>query len=179
MNGRIDGSGRACQRPRTSNGAKCFSCEGALAREIAFLKFLAINVALPEATPSPFGTATLRLAPSALAPLGLRSAAKCAPPLAQHLFLKSQYKINREIHLLRWAERACWTKWSVVFFQASLFGGAGFKSALCLRKLIFFLSIIIALGGAGLLDEVERSGTRRVQTARAWPRAAQLPELLF
>ena len=36
-------------------------------------------VALPEATPSPFGTATLRLAPSALAPLGLRSAAKCAP----------------------------------------------------------------------------------------------------
>ena len=28
-------------------------------------------------------------------------------------------------------------------------------------------------GGAGLLDEVERSGTRRVQTARAWPRAAQ------
>ena len=36
-------------------------------------------VALPEATPSPFGTAALRLAPSALAPLGLRSAAKCAP----------------------------------------------------------------------------------------------------
>ena len=31
----------------------------------------------------------------------------------------------------------------------------------------------VALGGAGLLDEVERSGTRRVQTARAWPRAAQ------
>ena len=27
--------------------------------------------------------------------------------------------------------------------------------------------------GARLLDEVERSGTRRVQTARAWPRAAQ------
>ncbi|MBQ7537261.1 MAG: hypothetical protein IJT14_04045 [Rickettsiales bacterium] len=25
------GSGRACQRPRTSNGAKCFSCAGALA----------------------------------------------------------------------------------------------------------------------------------------------------
>ena len=23
-------SGRACQRPRTSSGAKCFSCEGAL-----------------------------------------------------------------------------------------------------------------------------------------------------
>ena len=68
VNGRIDGSGRACQRPRTSSGAKCFSCEGALAREIAFLKFLAINVALPEASPSPFGTATLRLAPSALAP---------------------------------------------------------------------------------------------------------------
>jgi len=35
------GSGRACQRPRTSSGAKCFSCEGALAREIAFFKFLA------------------------------------------------------------------------------------------------------------------------------------------
>ena len=46
VNGRIDGSGRACQRPRTSSGAKCFSCEGALAREIAFFKFLAINVAL-------------------------------------------------------------------------------------------------------------------------------------
>ena len=40
VNGRINGSGRACQRPRTSNGAKCFSCEGALAREIAFFKFL-------------------------------------------------------------------------------------------------------------------------------------------
>ena len=33
--------------------------------------------------------------------------------------------------------------------------------------------MLVALGGAGLLDEVERSGTRRVQTARAWPRAAQ------
>ena len=42
MNGRIDGSGRACQRPRTSSGAKCFSCEGALAREIAFLKFFEV-----------------------------------------------------------------------------------------------------------------------------------------
>ena len=42
VNDRIDGSGRACQRPRTSSGAKCFSCAGALAREIAFLKFLAI-----------------------------------------------------------------------------------------------------------------------------------------
>ena len=31
----------------------------------------------------------------------------------------------------------------------------------------------VALGGAHLLDEVERSGARRVQTARAWPRAAQ------
>ena len=27
--------------------------------------------------------------------------------------------------------------------------------------------------GARLLDEVERSGARRLQTARAWPRAAQ------
>ena len=32
------GNGRACQRPRTSSVAKCFSCEGALAREIAFFK---------------------------------------------------------------------------------------------------------------------------------------------
>ena len=45
-------------------------------------------VALPEATPSPFGTATLRLAPSALAPLGLRSAAKCAPRRATNLVHK-------------------------------------------------------------------------------------------
>ena len=44
------------------------------------------RVALPEATPSPFGTATLRLAPSALAALGLRSAAKCAPLRATNLF---------------------------------------------------------------------------------------------
>ena len=36
-----------------------------------------------------------------------------------------------------------------------------------------FQVIYVAPGGAGLLDEVERSGTRRVQTARAWPRAAQ------
>jgi len=39
------GSGRARQRPRTSNGAKCFSCEGALAREMVFFKFLAIIIA--------------------------------------------------------------------------------------------------------------------------------------
>ena len=45
MNCRIDGSGRACQSPRTSSGAKCFSCEGALAGEIAFFKFLAIIIA--------------------------------------------------------------------------------------------------------------------------------------
>jgi len=31
----------------------------------------------------------------------------------------------------------------------------------------------VARRGAHLLDEVERSGTRRVQMARAWPRAAQ------
>ena len=43
--------------------------------------FFKTRVAPPEATPSPFGTATLRLAPSALATLGLRSAAKCAPRL--------------------------------------------------------------------------------------------------
>ena len=35
------------------------------------------------------------------------------------------------------------------------------------------LKVMLRAGGAGLLDEVERSGTRRVQTARAWPRAAQ------
>ena len=39
------GSGRACQRPSTSSGAKCFSCEGALVRDTAFFKFLAIIVA--------------------------------------------------------------------------------------------------------------------------------------
>ena len=37
------------------------------------------SVALPEASPSPFGTAALPLAPSALATLGLRSVAKRAP----------------------------------------------------------------------------------------------------
>ena len=47
-------------------------------------------VALPEATPLPFGTATLRLAPSALAPLGLRSAAKCAPRRATRSTTKYQ-----------------------------------------------------------------------------------------
>ena len=31
----------------------------------------------------------------------------------------------------------------------------------------------VAQRGARLLDEVERSGARRLQTARAWPRAAQ------
>ena len=41
VNGRIDGSGRACQRPRTSSSAKCFSCEGALARDLLIFKFLA------------------------------------------------------------------------------------------------------------------------------------------
>ena len=33
---------------------------------------------------------------------------------------------------------------------------------------------LVARRGARLLDEVERSGTRRLQTAMAWPRAAQL-----
>ena len=32
---------------------------------------------------------------------------------------------------------------------------------------------VVARRGARLLDEVERSGARRLQTARAWPRAAQ------
>ena len=31
----------------------------------------------------------------------------------------------------------------------------------------------VARRGARLLDEVERSGARRLQAARAWPRAAQ------
>ena len=39
VNGRIDGSGRACQRPRTSSVEKCFSCEGALAGGNSFFKF--------------------------------------------------------------------------------------------------------------------------------------------
>ncbi len=64
------GCGRACQRPRTSSGANCFSCEGALAKDpqiFNFLKFIQhifpkTRVALPEATPSPFGTTTLLLA---------------------------------------------------------------------------------------------------------------------
>ena len=33
------GSGRACQRPRTSSVAKCFSCEGALAKDPQIFKF--------------------------------------------------------------------------------------------------------------------------------------------
>ena len=48
--GRMDGSGRACQRPRTSSGAKCFSCEGALAQDPQIFKFLAIIVALGGAS---------------------------------------------------------------------------------------------------------------------------------
>ena len=42
VNGRIDGSGRACQRPRTSSDAKCFSCEGALARDQQIFKFFEV-----------------------------------------------------------------------------------------------------------------------------------------
>ena len=63
MNSRIDGSGRACQRPRTSSGAKCFSCAGALAKDPQIFKFLAINVAPPEATPSRFALSSFRYAP--------------------------------------------------------------------------------------------------------------------
>ena len=37
---------------------------------------------------------------------------------------------------------------------------------------------VVARRGARLLDEVERSGARRVQTARAWPRAAQHKKLV-
>ena len=48
--------------------------------------------------PSPFGTATLRLAPSALAPLGLRSAAKCAQRWRNIGFSKSIQKFNRTNH---------------------------------------------------------------------------------
>ena len=36
----VVGSGRACQRPRTSSDAKCFSCEGALAKFFYFFKIL-------------------------------------------------------------------------------------------------------------------------------------------
>ena len=78
------------------------------------IKNLKICVALPEATPSPFGTATLRLAPSALAPLGLRSAAKCAPPSAtnplratQHLYLiYIDFKINIVIYIISYDEKS-------------------------------------------------------------------------
>ena len=52
------------------------------------------SVALPEATPSPFGTATLRLAPSALAPLGLRSAAKMRSAPRNKFFLTISNKIR-------------------------------------------------------------------------------------
>ena len=46
------------------------------------------TVALPEATPSPFGCASLH--PPSLT-LGLRSAAKLAPPMAQRHFATSNY----------------------------------------------------------------------------------------
>ena len=42
MNSRVDGSGRACQRPRASSVAKCFSCEGALARDPQIFKFFEV-----------------------------------------------------------------------------------------------------------------------------------------
>ena len=38
---------------------------------------------------------------------------------------------------------------------------------------VIYKIFFVARRGARLLDEVERSGTRRLQTARAWPRAAQ------
>ena len=53
VNSRIDGNGRACQRPRTSSDAKCFSCEGALAREIAYLNFWQLMLRLAERVFSP------------------------------------------------------------------------------------------------------------------------------
>ena len=42
-----------------------------------------------------------------------------------------------------------------------------------LHNMKLFCIIFIARRGARLLDEVERSGARRLQTVRAWPRAAQ------
>ena len=39
------GCGRACQRPRTSSGAKCFSCEGALAKNLQIFKFFEVYTA--------------------------------------------------------------------------------------------------------------------------------------
>ena len=41
--------------------------------------------------------------------------------------------------------------------------------------MIYLNNMLVSLRGAelSLLDEVERSGARRVQTAMAWPRAAQ------
>ena len=96
------GSGRACQRPRTSSGAKCFSCEGALAKDPQIFKFLAYIANFfqnPRCAARGHALAMwLRLAPSALAPLGLRSAAKCAPRRATKyhsilLFFNLQNKI--------------------------------------------------------------------------------------
>ena len=40
-------------------------------------------------------------------------------------------------------------------------------------QLIIYDYYNVARRGAHLLDEVERSGARRLQMARAWPRAAQ------
>ena len=62
-------------------------------------KIKKILVALPEAMPSPFGTATLRLAPSALAALGLRSAAKRAPRHATNI-IYSNKKAHAEAQAL-------------------------------------------------------------------------------
>jgi len=38
---------------------------------------------------------------------------------------------------------------------------------------LFEKNMMLRQRGARLLDEVERSGARRLQTARAWPRAEQ------
>ena len=187
MNSRIYGSGRACQRPRTSSGAKCFSCEGALAREIAFLKFLAYTSTFFQNPCCAARGHALAIwhryaAPrsTALPPLGLRSAAKCAPRRATFIS-QGQYKINREIHLLRWGGAGLLdeVERSGTFFQASLFGSAGFKSALCLCKLIFFLSVIVALGGASFFSERSPSAARAVERGDKKPRGRGLGQRNF
>ena len=80
----VVGSGRACQRPRTSSDAKCFSCEGALAKDPQIFKFLAYIASFfqnPCCAARGHALAVFHLlAQPALAALGLRSEKKLAPP---------------------------------------------------------------------------------------------------
>ena len=91
------GSGRACQRPRTSSGAKCFSCEGALAKNPQIFIFFEVYTATffqnPCCAARGHALAVFHLlAQSALAPLGLRSEKKLAPPGAANPLRAAQQK---------------------------------------------------------------------------------------